>query len=818
MKKQKTPVITSGITITDNISLKFPKRRALSDSIMLIIIALMGCIGVINSFSTMFQIDISTSTLNFYTISSFILFSVIFILPKKFMISLVPILLIYQFLIYIKWKNYENGFQLITNQVYSVLFPKRSDYFRIDTDLINVPADTKLFLAFTVFLLCGLICYFTIVRPNFTLGFLFTFPFLELGLYHGKSPSLLPAFILLIYWTALLSASQSGHCQNYGRSKMGFTRYENDFIAKPAIKFSTAGQSGIIMLSGAVIIISLTALIINISGYTRSEKLNEVKNNVRVAVSEFDFNDLNGSLKKLSASFGIGNFMIDNHKLGNVSSVPLRGTKQLTVTVEGNDIPNNHIYLKGYVGSIYDGKSWSEHNVSVYDNASWNEKYEPQNILYKTYGERLKIYTELYPTEFSLSINPTFLNGKYTYTPYNAMLDGDYECIDDTILKTKNKKDYSFSTSYYQDFESLLSNYSVFKSSDYFDYSNFAYKNYLDVPNNDETQKLYNLFIKDITETDTLSKLETIKSILDENASYTLKPGKTPSDKDFVSYFLTENHKGYCVHFATSGVILARMAGIPARYAEGFVVFENDFNEKSKTENGYKIEVTDERAHAWAEIYIDGCGWIPFEFTPPSYVSTLIEQSNKNDDEVSTSTITTSSKTTTTQTVQTTFKNIHNENSTSTQNNKVVIHLSTEMKIVLIWIAGIIILITVIFIVHKIVIIKRLKSFNTKSNSQNAVNVYNYIIDLLKFCNVTNNNMQYLEFADFIENEHPRLFRNNEFTIATQIMLEALLSGKEISEDKVSTMINTANKFAFNIFRRKNVLERFYMKFIKNLC
>jgi hypothetical protein len=104
--------------------------------------------------------------------------------------------------------------------------------------------------------------------------------------------------------------------------------------------------------------------------------------------------------------------------------------------------------------------------------------------------------------------------------------------------------------------------------------------------------------------------LEVIRQVQSENV-YTLSPGAMPEDRDFVEYFLTENHKGYCVHFATAVAALLRSAGIPARYVEGFVVSPDD----PKAKDGF-TELTDNRAHAWAEIYVNGEGWIPVESTP----------------------------------------------------------------------------------------------------------------------------------------------------------------------------------------------------------
>lgn len=84
--------------------------------------------------------------------------------------------------------------------------------------------------------------------------------------------------------------------------------------------------------------------------------------------------------------------------------------------------------------------------------------------------------------------------------------------------------------------------------------------------------------------------------------------------EDPVEYFLKRSYKGYCVHFASAGVLLLRAFDIPARYASGYVVTPYMFEE---TENGsYEAKVIDRNEHAWVEIYIDEAGWVPLEVTP----------------------------------------------------------------------------------------------------------------------------------------------------------------------------------------------------------
>lgn len=38
-----------------------------------------------------------------------------------------------------------------------------------------------------------------------------------------------------------------------------------------------------------------------------------------------------------------------------------------------------------------------------------------------------------------------------------------------------------------------------------------------------------------------------------------------------VSYFVLEAPEGYCVYFASAMAVMARIAGLPARYVEGYL-------------------------------------------------------------------------------------------------------------------------------------------------------------------------------------------------------------------------------------------------------
>lgn len=98
--------------------------------------------------------------------------------------------------------------------------------------------------------------------------------------------------------------------------------------------------------------------------------------------------------------------------------------------------------------------------------------------------------------------------------------------------------------------------------------------------------------------------------------TYTLEaPNSMGSDA--ISSFLLQERAGYCIHFAAAMMTMARVEGIDARMAVGFVPGE-------RQEDG-SYQVTSHDAHAWPELYLDGLGWVAFEPTPayqgdPEYV------------------------------------------------------------------------------------------------------------------------------------------------------------------------------------------------------
>lgn len=107
-----------------------------------------------------------------------------------------------------------------------------------------------------------------------------------------------------------------------------------------------------------------------------------------------------------------------------------------------------------------------------------------------------------------------------------------------------------------------------------------------------------------------------VKEYLHNETVYSLAPGKVPKGKDFVNYFLFENKKGYCSHYASAATLFFRSMGIPARYVEGYLAKSANFQYATKYSGKMTVDLTDQNAHAWVEVYISGYGWVPVEVTP----------------------------------------------------------------------------------------------------------------------------------------------------------------------------------------------------------
>ena len=309
------------------------------------------------------------------------------------------------------------------------------------------------------------------------------------------------------------------------------------------------------------------------------------------------------------------------------SSTKLEGKLKLDYSPVLRVYSDKPIYLKGSVKDKYDGSSWR----------SQLSDYEKRNYFIRGYywGDELENTSSK-----AVRIKP-LANFKNIFLPNQTLsltADRTFYLSNDGEVGYFNKSNNDEYTIEFIEEDMNLNGSFGYKNKDY-DFINENFKEYLTLyPGiTDRTIDLVNSF-KTQRESD-LTLVKKIKSYVSGKYPYSLSVSDVPRGVDFVDYYLFQEGKGYCVYSASAITVMLRIAGIPARYVEGFKV-------SGDSTEGY-YTVTNANAHAWTEALIfDGYGyrWItvdasttPAEFSGdlnPQETETEAPQGGINNEEI----------------------------------------------------------------------------------------------------------------------------------------------------------------------------------------
>lgn len=308
------------------------------------------------------------------------------------------------------------------------------------------------------------------------------------------------------------------------------------------------------------------------------------------------------------------------------------------------------------------------------------------------------------------------------------------------------------------------------------------------------------------TVNDIYDYIDYVKKVFSTNYRYTKAPGRIPEGEDFAEYFLLKSKEGYCTYFATGAVLAFRSAGIPARYVEGYAVedsvikegrdvLETDYLYRELTKNKNpdrrinvkEVDVLDSYAHAWAEVFIEGVGWIVVEVTPPMVESEEAIQQTGTEAEseaVETEETEEMQEDTQQQSVMETENTDEQEEETGKYHEKFVNVLCIIIAILLI---------CSIIIAAVIRILSSRRKTEKLLSCGDPVDLYEYLERILKNTMYRRPGyMDYEEYARFLEKADPIFKQNNIMLIVDKALEQRFGDGKNTVDEETMAVIRNS--------------------------
>lgn len=789
------------------------------------------------------------------------------------------------------------GFRYIYNVIYNVAIdPNTSNHYKVEA-ANEIYFVTSFFILY-MWLLAIVICFFTICRPNPVFPILVTFPIIEIGLFYGVKMPVFWGILCIAYWLAVMAMStidvgeysggQSGFVRKnnlfFPKRHMKLKVTEKcGMIVVCSVMLIAFISSGIIKLTHYERSESINQKRRDISDAADDFSFGNLGESIIRIINAFGAN-FDYESYKLGTCGKI--------KYKNVTDLTVTLEKPVSRTLylkyEVRSLYKDNEWFKlpsnEYNDSIFDDfkrfgvypQDFTFNNYSLMD-----PEYNTNFIKIKP-GKRKK--GNIYVPYFTENNEPMKYINDTLKIPFDSKKEGNgyYFCSDDVVRNIYkfnsvnqstlyfdsiyNNSNYQKYVSKYKSIEEYCKSNGLIFDEDYVivrylgsgnendvksnpdsvitrllqdKYKDFACGIYCKVPDNDAMNQVHDLYSdivdnQDIsTAVNELNVLEAIKNKLAEN-DYSLEPGITPSNVDFVNDFLLYRKKGYCVHFATAGVMLARMAGIPARYAIGYVVVEDEVkNGKVNSDGSITVNVKDNRSHAWAEVYLENVGWVPYEFTPGYYNVPNNQSTDQSTTITNTQTTHNPLNTTTTSASSTAFSSQISSTQISTsyvyssgENGKqdvttLKVWLAPYLKTLKILVKFIMycILVFFILIIRRYVILKiRKQQLTTGKATERVINIYSYAEKLLNEMNMRSEMSNYISFAEEVERYHGSIyFDKGGFRNLTDIALKTRFSESVPNNEDVKECLKFVDQLSNNLYNKSSRLRKIMIRYIKVL-
>ncbi len=265
---------------------------------------------------------------------------------------------------------------------------------------------------------------------------------------------------------------------------------------------------------------------------------------------------------------------------GDFSRLSRSDALAFRVRFEGDIPPRDRAYWRGLVFSEFDGREWSQTNL-----------YGREQLIVRGSSDEDGIERHGEPVHYTLTLEPTWSHWLFalstpatTQAGIRLLRDSRLVSVDDISLK----RNY--------DIRSWL-DYRL--QPDGLDPQREQLEREIPPGSNPETVRIARQWASETPDPEAL--INRVLQLYNETFVYTLTPPQLGSHT--VDEFLWRTRRGFCEHFASSFAFFMRAAGYPARVIGGYLG-----GEVHPTENFVTVRQYD--AHAWAEVWLEGRGWV----------------------------------------------------------------------------------------------------------------------------------------------------------------------------------------------------------------
>jgi len=270
---------------------------------------------------------------------------------------------------------------------------------------------------------------------------------------------------------------------------------------------------------------------------------------------------------------------------GSLASLTESDELVFKATFEGRPPQFKDLYWRGLVLTEFDGSSWTQNESLLRQSVYRYRQAEPGWVEGIEYGGDT--------FEYDIIMEPSFQNWMFSLMVPEVPEDRDFVILHDyrvaSIRKIRQKIRYQLTSHL---------DYTVQEKLD--DFWRYRYTRLPEGSNPQAVALAQEMSEQALTPSAMSRDIQVM--FYQQEFVYTLQPGKM-DDTNSVDSFLFDNRRGFCEHYASAYVFLMRAAGIPARVVVGYQ--GGEYNP-----NGNYVSVRQFDAHAWAEIWLEGQGWV----------------------------------------------------------------------------------------------------------------------------------------------------------------------------------------------------------------